>query len=397
MKTAVIVLKNKKNKLIMEYVKALTDTFDFSGLDVHSIHLIDAGDDIGYRRAFSDLASRVETLLVVGADFCISETTSLVLERFDTTLVENDNARKFVEQFANSISQTPNEELYKIPLGATVIPNVNGVYQGYLIEDELLMLCVLPAPKNEKLSGSEKYFLSYLENKSQSNKFRATLKYFGDGEALYNAIDKVKKIGDFKYNLTHKFGDWKIELEFENESLKREVLRQIIFDIGEDVYSETDGTLAERLFDILTLRGLKLATAESFTAGKIASSLIQIPGASRFFHEGIVAYSNTSKMERLDVREFDLKSKGAVSSIVAYQMCAGLLLKGDVDVAISTTGIAGPKSDDTNKPVGLCYVGVGMKDGIHTYKYNFTGSREEITETAINTAMFLAIKKLKRI
>ena len=78
-------------------------------------------------------------------------------------------------------------------------------------------------------------------------------------------------------------------------------------------------------------------------------------------------------------------------------MALGLLLQGEVDIAIATTGIAGPKSDDTLKPVGLCYIAVGMKDGIHVYKHNFKGDREEITQTAVNTAFSLAIKKLKNI
>jgi nicotinamide-nucleotide amidase len=86
--------------------------------------------------------------------------------------------------------------------------------------------------------------------------------------------------------------------------------------------------------------------------------------------------------------------EGAVSAVVAYQMAVGLLKDG-ADIAISTTGIAGPKSDDTAKPVGLTYIAVGMKDGVHTYRYKFDGTREEITERAKNTALFLAIKKLK--
>lgn len=397
MKTAIIFLKDDTNINIPSYFQNLTQTFGSSNIQINSFYLLEASDDIGYRRVFTDLSARVETLLVIGGDLCKEETNNLVLERFDTTLVENENARKFAEDFAKNSGEILNEEDYYLPLNSTVIPNANGCFQGYLIEDELFTLAVLPSPKSERLSASEKFFLSYLENKTQSGKFKATLKYFGDSERLYQAIEKAKEIVDFKSELTCSFGDWKIELDFDSESAKREVLRQIIFDIGDDVYAENDSSLSQRLYDLLTLRGLKIATAESFTAGKIASSLIQIPGASRFFHEGIVAYSNTSKIERLDVKESDLKSKGAVSSIVAYQMCAGLLLKGDIDVALSTTGIAGPKSDDTNKPVGLCYIGVGMKDGVHTYKYNFTGSREEITETAVNTATFLAIKKLKRI
>ena len=78
-------------------------------------------------------------------------------------------------------------------------------------------------------------------------------------------------------------------------------------------------------------------------------------------------------------------------------MALGLLKSGNCDVAVSTTGIAGPKSDDTQKPVGLCYIAVGTKEGIHTYKFNLSGNREEITQKAKNKALFLAIKKLKKI
>ena len=102
-------------------------------------------------------------------------------------------------------------------------------------------------------------------------------------------------------------------------------------------------------------------------------------------------------MQRLNVDKGSLIKDGAVSSIVAYKMVVGLLKTGNCDLAISTTGIAGPNSDNTSKPVGLCYIAVGMKDGVHTYKYNFKGTREKITETAKNTALFLAIKKLKGI
>ena len=76
-------------------------------------------------------------------------------------------------------------------------------------------------------------------------------------------------------------------------------------------------------------------------------------------------------------------------------MATGLLTAGDCDIAVSTTGIAGPNSDNTLKPVGLNYIGVGMKNGVHVFKYELKGDREEITETAKNTALFLAIKNLK--
>ena len=78
-------------------------------------------------------------------------------------------------------------------------------------------------------------------------------------------------------------------------------------------------------------------------------------------------------------------------------MAVGLIKDGDCDIAISTTGYAGPKQDDDSEPVGLFYIGIGMKTGVDVYKYHENGNREEITETAKNTALFLAIKKLKNI
>jgi nicotinamide-nucleotide amidase len=167
--------------------------------------------------------------------------------------------------------------------------------------------------------------------------------------------------------------------------------------LKEDIYAEFDTSLGERLFDILKLKELKLSVAESFTGGRVVAEVIKNPGASAFVNEGVVSYSNQSKIKRLGVEKADLDKHGAVSSVVAYQMAAGLLRSGNCDIAVATTGIAGPKSDDTKKPVGLCYIAVGMKNGVHTYKLNLTGSREEITETAKNTALFLAIKKLKNI
>jgi PncC family amidohydrolase len=100
-------------------------------------------------------------------------------------------------------------------------------------------------------------------------------------------------------------------------------------------------------------------------------------------------------MQRLGVSEYALNSFGAVSDQTAYEMAAGLIAQGNVDVSIATTGIAGPKSDRTEFPVGLAYIAVGTKEKVSVYQFRFNGSREEITEKAINNALFLAYRQLK--
>ena len=152
--------------------------------------------------------------------------------------------------------------------------------------------------------------------------------------------------------------------------------------------------MCEQLIDMLNKRGLKISTAESFTAGRIASSIISVSGASAVFHEGIVAYSNEAKQARLGVNISTLKEYGAVSAECCEEM-AFSLLKSGADVGISSTGIAGPKSDNTLKPVGLCYIGIATKDCSVIYEYNFKGNREEITNNAVNEAITNTINVLE--
>ena len=78
-------------------------------------------------------------------------------------------------------------------------------------------------------------------------------------------------------------------------------------------------------------------------------------------------------------------------------MAAGLIASGDCDISVATTGLAGPKSDRTELPVGLAYIAIGLKEKVYVYRYRFEGTREEITETAINYALFLAYRQLKNL
>ena len=113
------------------------------------------------------------------------------------------------------------------------------------------------------------------------------------------------------------------------------------------------------------------------------------------YFEGLNTYNERSKIQRLGVSEFTLNTRGAVSDETAYEMATGLLNTGNCDLAIATTGLAGPKTDRSMLPVGLCYIAIGTQERVFVYRYKFDGTREEITETAINYALFLAYKQLK--
>lgn len=198
--------------------------------------------------------------------------------------------------------------------------------------------------------------------------------------------------------LSENFGDLKIEISDDNSTDKtvfRKAYREAVLTLNDYIYALEDISLAERLFQLLKLRKATVSVAESFTGGGISKRLVEIAGVSEVYFEGLNTYANESKRQRLEVGELVLKQYGAVSKETAAKMAEGLLAVGNCDISISTTGIAGPKSDNTNKPVGLVYIGIATADETQVYEYNLKGSRKDITETAINLALFAAFKKVK--
>lgn len=170
---------------------------------------------------------------------------------------------------------------------------------------------------------------------------------------------------------------------------------ELIFDVFSDVYyGNSDDNLPAALVTLLYENGMMLACAESITGGMIASSIIDIAGCSEVFHEGIVSYSNISKMDRLGVGEDTLIECGAVSEEAAIEMANGLI-NDRVSVAVSTTGIAGPSGGTYAKPIGLTYISVVSEGGTECFKYIFNGDRNEIRKQARDYALFKTFVHIK--
>ena len=165
--------------------------------------------------------------------------------------------------------------------------------------------------------------------------------------------------------------------------------------LDDRIYADKDVSLEETLVDFLSSNELKIATAESCTGGLVSASIVSVPGASNVFYEGVVTYSNEAKMERLNVSPDTLEEFGAVSEQTAMEMAKGLLSE-TVDVAVSTTGIAGPGGATWDKPVGLVYIGVAYRGEKPIAKrYLFPGGREQVRQSAKNTALFTVLQYLK--
>lgn len=219
-------------------------------------------------------------------------------------------------------------------------------------------------------------------------------------EKLKAVLAEVKELCGNKlaFGISENGADVRIQIVYDADSPKMltdEVMRVLVSGLNDYIYALDDTPLNACIYEMLKVRHLRLSVGESFTGGGVAKRLIEVPGISSVLFESVVAYDNGSKMKRLGVSAETLAKHGAVSDETAYEMAAGLLASGNCNVSLATTGIAGPQSDNTNKPVGLCYIAVGLDDAVYVYKYIFKGGREAITARAIDQALFLLYKQIK--
>jgi PncC family amidohydrolase len=145
--------------------------------------------------------------------------------------------------------------------------------------------------------------------------------------------------------------------------------------------------LARRVVDELAELRRTLAVAESCTGGQLAAAITAVPGASRVFLGGIVAYANEAKQELLGVDRRALEEHGAVSEEVARQMALGARRRFGSDYAVATTGVAGPGGGTELKPVGLVYIAWANATGEHVERKLFGGDRAAIQRQSVTHAL----------
>jgi len=185
----------------------------------------------------------------------------------------------------------------------------------------------------------------------------------------------------------------RLQTKIENKKNVAKIVKKLYNRISEFIIGEDDDRIENTIYECLNLgeKPLTISTAESCTGGMIASKLIEVPGISTNFIEGIVSYSNEAKIKRLKVKKETLEKYGAVSEEVAREMLAGL----KTDIGISTTGIAGPDGGTKDKPVGLVYIGIKVKDEVKVFRRELKGDRNKIRQRAMMHALYNLLKILK--
>ncbi|MDR1569506.1 MAG: competence/damage-inducible protein A [Oscillospiraceae bacterium] len=288
--------------------------------------------------------------------------------------------------------------------GSILLPNPNGTAQGCVVPFGDKVIIHLPGPPREFIPMTDEHVIPFLAARSGSVIRSRYLRLFGIGESdaesrLSDLMDGTNptlapycSLGEVQLRLTARATDASAA-----DALLDPLEEKTRERVGEFIYARTDDPkddMAAVVVRRLAAAGRRIAVAESCTGGLLASMIVGQPGASAVFDEACVTYSNEAKTRRLGVSSKLIDEEGAVSEPVARAMAAGLRKLTGVDIAVSTTGIAGPEGGSADKPVGLVWIALADAAGVTARKLSLRGNRNDIRHLACLNALDLIMKSI---
>jgi nicotinamide-nucleotide amidase len=294
-----------------------------------------------------------------------------------------------------------------VPEGATVLPNKWGTAPGLWIEDgQGRVVVLLPGVPAEMRGLLEHEVLPRLRQRmdaaaardnSRAEVIRSrVLRTTGISEAALADLvgDPARLVGPSltlawlpSYDgVDLRLTAWRVPADEADATLEAGV-RALRPRLGAHCYGEGDADLADVVLDLLARNGARLATAESCTGGLIGQRITAIPGSSKVYQGGVVAYGNDVKLHLLGVSTETLAAHGAVSEPVVREMVEGAARMLEVDAALAVTGIAGPAGAVPGKPVGTVWIGVSWRGRVRAFTHVLPGSRDAIRRRAAQWAL----------
>ena len=330
------------------------------------------------REAVALAKSRADIIITTGGlgPTCDDLTKNVLAEAFGKQLVFDEGSAQRIRTYFQRIGRTMtdnNLQQAMLPEGCTVLENDWGTAPGCAFEAEGVHVIMLPGPPSECRPMFQYRARPYLLSLSEGVIASHTLKLFGIGEsareaqlreqmnAMHNpTLAPYAKEGECELRVTAKAAT-----DEEAQALLQPTVAQVRALFGDKVYGVDVPSLEHVVVQALKDRGLTIGTAESCTGGLMAKRLTDVPGASQAFKGGIVSYANEVKQNVLRVPEHLLSQFGAVSSEVAAAMAAGARQVLGCDVALSSTGVAGPDRDENGNEVGTMFVAIATPEGTH--------------------------------
>jgi len=284
------------------------------------------------------------------------------------------------------------ESMALVPNGAQPLENGVGIAPGLMLRTEHSLLFALPGVPAEMERMLNDEVLKHLKREELAGReISRTLRTAGVSETTL--ADIVGPLLADGVTCAYLPAAGRVDLCLSASGGKRaeqglaESLSRIQEQLGPAIYATGDRTLGATVLRLLEERKLTLGVAESLTGGQIGAALTRVPGSSAVFLGDVVAYSNEAKEKLLGVMPTTLRHHGAVSGPVAAEMAAGACRAFGSDVAVSTTGIAGPDGGTEEKPVGLVHFGLCGGRFCRSLRYRFGGDRRMIQAASVTVAL----------
>ncbi|MDO5101021.1 MAG: competence/damage-inducible protein A [Eubacteriales bacterium] len=413
--------------MIVELISVGTELLMGNIINTNAAYLAAACADLGYtlyhQAVIGDNVCRLKEQLALSrerADIIILTgglgptqddiTRETVADFLGLQLQPNEDVRAAIAAyFERSGAKTVVDSIWKqtlVPETAQVLPNTNGTAPGLICEAKNCTMILLPGPPNELYPMFERSVKPYLKSRNPYIFSSRMIKICGVGESVVE--EQIKDLIEEQHNPTiapyAKSGEVHLRVtakatdEAEAKRLLAPVVEKITSRLAPHVFTTDEHiSLEQTLIDEMAARRLTLTTVESCSGGRLAARLINVPGASTVLQQGLVTYSNESKIRLVGVDPEALAEFGAVSAQVAEMMAVGGRKQHRTDYAIAITGIAGPDGGTAEKPVGLVYIACATPNGVTVNKHRFNGNRDKVRDYATVFAMVLLRNELQQL
>ncbi|WP_166922139.1 CinA family nicotinamide mononucleotide deamidase-related protein [Flavobacterium poyangense] len=363
---------------------------------------------------FAQLQNKVDVVIVTGGLGPTKDdvTKKTFCEYFDDELVVNPEVLAHVTELIEGFYKRPISQLNKdqalVPSTCTVLHNKVGTAPGMWMKKENTVFVSLPGvPYEMKYLVEHEIVPKIVREYKRPYIIHKTILTYGQGESLV-----AERIEDWENNLpdfiklAYLPSPGRVRLRLSARGTDKEILETALEDkikaldaIIHDIivgYEENE-TIEVVLGKLLKKQNKTIATAESFTGGKIASILSAVPGASSYFRGSIVPYATELKVSVLGVSQELIEKFSVVSAEVASAMALSVKEMLKTDYAIATTGNAGPSKGDSDAEIGTVFIALATPNEIIVEEFNFGQPREKVIDRATIKSLEILQKEILKI
>lgn len=328
------------------------------------------------RHAIDDAAGRCDLVIITGGLGPTPDdlTRQALADAMGVELLLHEPSLQQIETYFASRSRRmhdANRQQAYIPDGAEALHNNSGTAPGIHAHLHNADIYCIPGVPSEMRGMFDAHIRPMLEKQSGGGATRiGVIRTFGMSESELGERLKDMMRRDRNPTVGTSATELVISIRIVSQGPAREIaqsqldadIAEIRTRLGNVVFGEGDDTLASTVGRMLIDQRKTIATAESCTGGLVAKRLTDLSGSSAYMKQGFVTYSNESKANLLGVPPGLIDEQGAVSEAVARAMAEGCRTRSKTDIALSTTGIAGPTGGTPDKPVGLVYIAIATAD-----------------------------------